>query len=402
MLPRLTTLLLAFLAITSLSTTVGAAPPRYTDNLDGTITDTTTGLMWKRCAEGQTWTGVTCYGIATTYTWDQAQAQATASTYAGYNDWFVPNIRSLQTIVDFTVFNPAIDSDVFPNTPSYSFWSGSPSAIYPSYYKWYMHFGYGSAEDSENWSQLCVRLVRKTKSFSLNLVKDFRVDTDYRDNGDGTVTHIPTSLMWKRCSEGQNWDGMTCTGRANDYSWSTAKKLTSNFANYGDWRLPKEDELSSLVDYTHSSLTWSKAPINETWFPNTPMAGYWSSSSYAGDSSNAWDVHFSKGVTNYFDKDSYQSVRFVRRAGHYFFLSIQKNGAGDGIITSIPYGINCGLDCKKNYPSGAQVTLTATPNVHSTFSGWLGDCSSAGTAPTCVVAMKNNHNVTAKFRKRSN
>lgn len=57
----------------------GAASPAlatktYSDNLDGTVTDPTTGLTWMRCSMGQTWDGTTCTGTASTYTWDQSNA----------------------------------------------------------------------------------------------------------------------------------------------------------------------------------------------------------------------------------------------------------------------------------------------------------------------------------------
>jgi hypothetical protein len=92
--------LLLIITLGLFSATTFAAAPRYTDNLDGTVTDTTTGAMWKRCSEGQTWTGASCDGEATGYTWEQARALT--STFAGYNDWRVPNIRELHTITDLS------------------------------------------------------------------------------------------------------------------------------------------------------------------------------------------------------------------------------------------------------------------------------------------------------------
>jgi len=41
-----------------------APASRFTDNGDGTVTDQATGLQWKRCSEGQDWSGGTCTGIA--------------------------------------------------------------------------------------------------------------------------------------------------------------------------------------------------------------------------------------------------------------------------------------------------------------------------------------------------
>ena len=40
----------------------------YTVHGDGTVTDTRTGLMWKQCLEGQTWSGSACAGGARTWT----------------------------------------------------------------------------------------------------------------------------------------------------------------------------------------------------------------------------------------------------------------------------------------------------------------------------------------------
>ncbi len=45
-----------------------APASRFSDNGDGTVTDQAHGLQWKRCAEGQSWSGTPCTGTATTHT----------------------------------------------------------------------------------------------------------------------------------------------------------------------------------------------------------------------------------------------------------------------------------------------------------------------------------------------
>ncbi len=50
-----------------------------------------------------------------------------------------------------------------------------------------------------------------------------------------------------------------------------------------------------------------------------------------------------------------------------------KSGTGGGTVTSKPLGISCGTDCKKDYTKGEVVTLTATANKVSKFTGWGGD-----------------------------
>jgi hypothetical protein len=106
---------------------------RFTDNNDGTVTDTVTGLMWKKCSEGQTYDSTSggCDGTATTYTWQGALQQAAAvrtSGYAGDNDWRLPNIKELASIVERQCVDPAVNLAVFPATPPDDFWSSSTYA----------------------------------------------------------------------------------------------------------------------------------------------------------------------------------------------------------------------------------------------------------------------------------
>lgn len=112
----------------------------FTDNFDGTVTHKITGLTWKRCAEGQSWTGSSCSGTATTYTW--AQATALTSAFASYSDWRLPTVRELSTIVEMDAYRPAINGTIFPNTPASSFWSASAYAG-SSDRAWEVHFTNG-------------------------------------------------------------------------------------------------------------------------------------------------------------------------------------------------------------------------------------------------------------------
>ena len=140
---------------------VATAPAsRFTDNGDGTVTDKATGLQWKRCSEGQTWSGGTCIGSPTTRTWQQALQLAEAASYAGKSDWRLPNVKELSSIVELACYKPAIDAAIFPATPASWYWSSSPSAGYPLR-AWGVDFddgndGYGS-KDGVNGR---VRLVR--------------------------------------------------------------------------------------------------------------------------------------------------------------------------------------------------------------------------------------------------
>ena len=88
----------------------------FTDNGDGTITDTTTGLVWDKCSRGQVWDNTTppgtCTGVASTHTWAAALAEATAANSAshrGQADWRLPNRTELESLVQINAASPAID-----------------------------------------------------------------------------------------------------------------------------------------------------------------------------------------------------------------------------------------------------------------------------------------------------
>ncbi len=132
---------------------------------------------------------------------------------------------------------------------------------------------------------------------------------DFSDNGDGTVTHHKTGLIWQRCSLGQSWDGTDCTGSATAFTWqqALAASAQNTLAGFSDWRLPNKNELASIVEYR-----CYQPAINHQQFPNTPSAWYWSSSPNASDSNGAWYVGFYGGNVGNYDKNFYNHVRLVR------------------------------------------------------------------------------------------
>jgi uncharacterized repeat protein (TIGR01451 family) len=77
-----------------------------------------------------------------------------------------------------------------------------------------------------------------------------------------------------------------------------------------------------------------------------------------------------------------------------FTLTVAKAGSGSGTVSSSPAGIDCGATCATSFANGTMVTLTATPDAGSSFTGWGGDCT--GTGP-CVVTMDLDRAVTATF-----
>jgi hypothetical protein len=77
-------------------------------------------------------------------------------------------------------------------------------------------------------------------------------------------------------------------------------------------------------------------------------------------------------------------------------LALSTNGTGAGTVSSSPGGIDCGSTCSALFPAGTGVTLVATPNTGSIFTGWGGACS--GSTPSCTVDVGASSSVSANFQ----
>lgn len=132
----------------------------FTLHDDGTVTHNKTGLMWMRCALGQNWNGATCTDTAQGYIWQAALQAAEGSSFAGYSDWRLPNIKELASIVEQACINPAINATVFPAASSFDFWSASTCAICGDD-AWSVGFFTGpDGVSTKDRAELHVRLVR--------------------------------------------------------------------------------------------------------------------------------------------------------------------------------------------------------------------------------------------------
>ncbi len=75
----------------------------FEDNGDGTISDLATGLMWQLEDDGRT------------KDWEEALSYSENLNLAGYSDWRLPNIKELQSIVDYTKSVNTTDSPAINN-----------------------------------------------------------------------------------------------------------------------------------------------------------------------------------------------------------------------------------------------------------------------------------------------
>lgn len=99
---------------------------RYTDLGNGTVLDNVTFLIWKKCSEGQS--GVSCAGQPFVFTWAASTNHAAVHSFAGFDDWRIPNAKELYTLVETSCYGPAINSSIFPNSPIVWFWTSTSAA----------------------------------------------------------------------------------------------------------------------------------------------------------------------------------------------------------------------------------------------------------------------------------
>lgn len=130
-----------------------------TVNADGTVTDSTTKLIWDQCTYGLS--GADCTsGAASTFAWIDALAivkAANTAKYKGFSDWHLPNKNELESITRIRAV-PIIDPTYFPGTPAESFWTStnfkSPSSA------WFVNFFDNSVAYQLKTNRFRVRLVR--------------------------------------------------------------------------------------------------------------------------------------------------------------------------------------------------------------------------------------------------
>ncbi len=307
--------------------------------------DNRTGLMWESTGS---------YNGALT-TWANALAVCEASTFAGYSDWRLPNVRELMSIADYDKLSPSIQAAFFPNTiTSAAYWT-STTHVSASANAFDVEFAHGAVDyDSKSTYSGAVRCVRGGPSSStapagavsahaFNSGMNCNGVWELPDSSTGTISYGAgddtayqpaassptytvsnpvnsssvtvdnvTGLMW--VTNPATDAGFNNPGRS---TWAVALSSCEalDYANYTDWRLPNVRELQSIVDYGMKTVL-----INSTAFPDTQKDYYWASTTYIGTPTNqAWTVRFDTGGVSYSYKTEANShyVRCVRGGRRY-------------------------------------------------------------------------------------
>jgi hypothetical protein len=290
--------------------------PSYTDNGDGTITDNVTGLMWAQ-------------DMGDKITFDTMFTMVEASEFAGYDDWRVPTIKDLYSLILFTgqvgPYNTAvemfIDTNYF-NQPlgdtaigereiDAQTWSAT-QYVGVTFENNETVFGVNFVDGhikgypkSRNGADVMMysRMVRNNVDYGKN---------DFVDNGDGTISDLATGLMWQKADDGS----------VRDWEESLEYAEGLDLANYSDWRLPNIKELHSIVDYTRSPQT-TQSPAIDPLFETTEILD--------PDGNSGQYGYFWSGTTFLWGSNPSESAAYIafgEGQGKMFGVLMDVHGAG--------------------------------------------------------------------------
>ncbi len=256
----------------------------YSRNAAGVVEDTATRLEWQ---DDYSDNG----GNIKTSNWQGALDYCSALGLDS-GGWRLPAIKELQTIVDASQYDSCVTPGVFSYIEPEGYRS-STTTTYETSEMWGVSFLNGNifnyAKSHPAGYVRCVRGTQLTQSLSRNNVTEI-------------VTDSVTGLQWQDDSEAAsmvgNWKAMI------DYCENTLM-----LGGHDDWRLPNQNELLSIVDYTTSDPAMD---TSESGFQNTDSLNYWSSSTSTNNTTSARHVYFSGGYSNDNDKTNDGYVRCVR------------------------------------------------------------------------------------------
>lgn len=126
---------------------------------NGVAKDSATGLMWQDNNDAQT----------IEKDWNSAKAYCENLTLGGFNDWRLPNIYELTTLLDNTKSSEPYVINGIENIASYNYWSSTTSASSSSY-AWVVGFDDGDDAWSNKTNSNYVRCVRAGQLNFDNLV----------------------------------------------------------------------------------------------------------------------------------------------------------------------------------------------------------------------------------------
>jgi len=308
--------------------------PSFTDNGDGTVTDNVTGLMWSQSPDLD---GDGDIDAADKRSHAEALAGAASFFLAGYDDWRLPTIKELYSLMDFRGVDPSgyTGTDTaglipFIDTNFFDFGYGDTAAgeriIDAQFASATLYVGEammaeamfgvnladgrikgyptGSANPGQTEpKRYYVLYVRGNLAYGIN---------DLIDNGDGTVTDRATGLMWQ---QDDSWSGLDW---AEALAW-VEEKNGENHLGYSDWRLPNAKELQSIVHYTRAPAVTGTPAIDPVFACSTILDEggdlnypfYWSSTTHANMTGGGYAAYVAFGEALGWMRDPFGNYRLM-------------------------------------------------------------------------------------------
>ena len=135
----------------------GRTQPDFRDNGNDSVTDNLTGLMWSRKTLDINDDGLVDAGDAVD--WEDALAWCENLVLAGYDDWRLPSIKELKSIVKDDADSPAVDTRYFPDTLVSPYWT-STTVYHAPGSAWFVGFQKGDCHYDLKTRQYHIRAVR--------------------------------------------------------------------------------------------------------------------------------------------------------------------------------------------------------------------------------------------------
>lgn len=296
--------------------------PRFIDHGNGTVTDKLTDLIWLKDADH--------FGEVT---WEQAleNVRGMANGKAGLTDgskkgdWRLPNIREIQSLIDYSTSNPILPAGhPFKGVKPSIYWTSTSLAASPNL-AWMMTLGIGPTvfdlkiNDNRMWP---VRDGGKTRVARTGQQKCWdglgnpvdcagsgqdgetqagvpSPNPRFVDHGDGTVTDRLTGLVWLKNADAfglRTWEQALAV--CNSLGMNPGYGLMDG-SQPGDWRLPNIKEAESLVDYNNVGPS---IPLGNP-FVNVRPSSYWTSTSVAAAPSQAMFIIYGVGPAIFENKE---------------------------------------------------------------------------------------------------